>query len=63
MQLEHSIFFDFNDDETDIKVAPKLLQLQFPCADEGMCIIATDTIFSGYPVIQSYYSLGICRAL
>ena len=37
--LEHSVFFDLNEDETDIKVAPRLLQLQFPCVDEGMCIM------------------------
>lgn len=42
---KHSVFFDLNDDETDqrsslhkadVKLAPQLLQLQFPCADEGV---------------------------
>jgi len=43
-QLEQSVFFDTNDDDTDrlslyqadVELAPKLLQLQFPCADEGI---------------------------
>lgn len=47
-QLEQSVFFDVTYDDTDrlslcqadVDLAPKLLQLEFPRADEGIVFLS-----------------------